>query len=91
MYLSILVDRIELPVMSDIRLWSGLKGTSVQHQARTKHEWGNIYQLWPEGYFTAPVVPPCLKDDTVCSGCLKLVENKQLFYFLLPTIYMKGQ
>lgn len=74
-----------------VRLWSGLKGTSVQHPTRTKLEWRDIYQRWPEGCFTAPVVPHRLKDDTVYGGCPKVAENKQLFYFPLPSVYMKGQ
>lgn len=57
-------------------VWSGVRRASVQHQTRTKHWWRNIYQPWPEGRFTFPVVPPCLKDDTVYTDCLKLTENK---------------
>lgn len=77
-----------LPVMSDMKLWSGVSQASVQHQTRTKHQWRNIYQPRPKGRFTAPVVPPCLKDDTVYIDCLEQTENK---YFLSCSSHRKGQ
>lgn len=58
---------------SEARLRSG---ASVQRRTRTKHQRRSIYQPRPGGRFTAPVEPPCLKDDTVCTDRPKLTESK---------------
>lgn len=73
----------ELLVPSDIRPWSGVTRAAVQQQSRIKHQRRNIYQPQPEGRFTAPVVPPCLKDDTVYAECLKGTENSCFIFFFL--------
>lgn len=63
---------------------AGEEQATVRHRARIKClAWRNIYQPWPEGRFSAPVVPPCLKDDTIYTLSAWSKQKTNSFILLL--------